>query len=79
MAEQQAEAPPAPAHVQDAVYLYRLDPVSNLPVVVGKAFVNDVGRGWVFLIKEDLAAGIGAEVQGLGLVTAGEFQSQEPE
>lgn len=62
------EAPPRPANDADAVYLYRLDPESKLPVVVGKVFVDENRDAWVRINETDLAAGIGVEnIDGVSL------------
>jgi len=77
MAEQY-EAP-KPANERESVYLYRVDPESHLPVVIGKVFIDTKGDAWVRINAEDLAAGIGVEnIDGVALMTRADFQAQEP-
>lgn len=69
--------PPTPA---EATYIYRLDPETMLPVTVGKVFVKENGEAWVLLNKDAVASGLGmTNINGMALLTEGEFESQEPE
>ncbi|QCG77552.1 hypothetical protein SEA_DIZZYRUDY_56 [Microbacterium phage DizzyRudy] len=80
MAEDQHEEPPAVVNESEAVYLYRYDPVTNLPVVVGKIFIDENRDAWVRLNATDLAEGIGVEdIDGVALLNRDQFNHMEPE
>jgi len=71
--------PPVPAREEETVYLYRVDPKTHLPVVIGKVFIDTKGDAWVRINKDDLAEGIGVEdIDGVALMTRGDFQHLEP-
>ena len=71
--------PPEPAREEESVYLYRVDKATHLPVVIGKVFIDKFGDAWVRINKDDLAEGIGvADIDGVALMTRGDFQNLEP-
>ena len=72
------EPPPTAENESETAYIYRIDPESQLPVVVGKLFKDEAGRPWVRLSREDLAAGIGEDhIQGTHLMSSQEFRLTE--
>lgn len=74
--------PPRPAvrNAAEARYLYRLDPVSKLPIVIGKVFVDTDGDAWVRIDSEELAKGVAvSEIHGVALMDHNTFQSLEEE
>lgn len=76
----ETEPPAEPAKVEEAVYIYRLDPELYLPVVIGKVYKDPDGMVWVRLDSNELAAGVGAEaIQGTMLLSSTEFNAFEPE
>lgn len=79
MAEEHEPAP-EPEHQSETVYIYRLDQVTNLPVVVGKVFIDASGDAWVRINSTDLAEGIGVEdIDGVALVNRDQFNVMEPQ
>lgn len=77
MAEQYE--PPMPGKEGESVYLYRVDPATHLPVVIGKVFIDAAGDAWVKINKDDLAEGLGVQdIDGVALMSRGDFQAQEP-
>ena len=75
-----AEGQPQPANESDTVYLFRFDPVSNLPIIIGKVFIDENEDAWVRINATDLAEGIGVkDIDGVVLLNRDEFNVQEPE
>jgi hypothetical protein len=73
------QPPPTPVREQETVYIYRYDPVTSLPVIVGKVFIDENADAWVKINETDLAKGIGVmNIDGVAMVSAAEFNAQEP-
>jgi len=71
--------PAEPSREEESVYLYRVDKATQLPVVIGKVFIDKAGDAWVRINKDDLAAGIGVvDIDGVALMTRGDFHALEP-
>ena len=63
------QGPSQPAPGTESVYLYRLDPETHLPLIVGKVFIDKDENAWVRINAQDLAAGIGVEdIDGVALL-----------
>lgn len=63
------KGPPVPKRESDTVHLYRLDPETHLPIIVGKVFIDKDENAWVRINAQDLAAGIGVEdIDGVALL-----------
>lgn len=72
------EGPPEPAKGSESVYIYRIDPVTNLPVIIGKVFVDGKGDAWVRINATDLAEGIGVQdIDGVALLGREQFNQLE--
>jgi hypothetical protein len=68
--------PPAPVRNAESVYIFRYDPETKLPVVVGKVFIDSDGNAWVRINATDLAAGIGVEdIDGVALMNREQFNA----
>jgi hypothetical protein len=71
---------PSPARDAETVYIFRQDPETQLPVIVGKVFIDTRGDAWVKINSTDLAAGIGVtDIDGISLVDRDAFNAQELE
>lgn len=73
------QPPPEVDNEAHSVYIYRLDPMTNLPMIVGKVFVDPQGDAWVRINETDLAEGIGVEnIDGVALLNREQFNHMEP-
>lgn len=73
------EPTPKPAREPESVYIYRVEPATHLPVIVGKVFIDAQGDAWVRINAEDLASGIGVEnIDGVALLSREDFNFEEP-
>lgn len=81
MAEDHVPPPRPDVHnVNEPRYLYRLDPETRLPVVIGKVFIDNNGDAWVRIDSEELAKGINAEnIDGVALLDHATFVSLDQE
>ena len=72
------QAPPEPKEESKSIYIYRFDLETNLPVIVGKVFVDKNNDAWVRINAETLAAGIGVEnIDGVALLDSVTFDNME--
>lgn len=81
MAEEvEYEEPPVVENEAKSVYIYRVDAETNLPVIVGKVYIDPQGDAWVRINATDLAEGIGVEdIDGVALLGRDQFNHMEPE
>ncbi|AWN03298.1 hypothetical protein PBI_CAMILLE_51 [Microbacterium phage Camille] len=80
MADEEPHGPfPVPVREEETSYLYRYDPETSLPVIVGKIFVDKDGDAWVRINSTKLAAALGVEdIDGVALVNNDQFEVMEP-
>lgn len=69
--------PNQPIQKGSVVDLYRRDPETKIPIIIGRVYIDIYGDAWVQINSNDLAEGIGVEnIDGVALMTRDEFNGQ---